>query len=341
MPFLLFLETPWGQFIAAVALLSLARTTSAWYGAASGKADAGGIQSAVISILTAPLRAIGGLAHKIVSTTVSHWAAAHVKVVARWFLHLNVLTHGTYTTHADFAETTAHGFERMRAIVIPREIKSLTGPIGKNATTALKHANAALAREKALSASVATTHRAQVKMNVHYTHAIDLALPEQLGRIRSRSAAQEKSISGLRGDVRAIEDGAIDTFKWLRSHPLSAATGVFAGAVAIALTRMGFGFLRCRSWQRVGRSLTCGMGNVLADLLEGVIAVLIVADLCALTKLMIGLAESAPVQDALRVFIDGMDELLLCQGVSRPPALNGYAAALPPAQPFAVLAAAQ
>lgn len=264
---LTFFLTPWGQFIAAVVLLALARTVSAWAGSASGT-NAGGFVGAIQYIFS---KSIGSLVltktHKLVSSTVSHWALAHVKLVARWFLHANLLVHNTYQAHGAFAETTAHAFERLRTTVIPREIKSLTGPIGKVAHTAARHADTALARERALSSSVSTAHRAQVRLNVHYTHAIDVAIPGQLGRIRTREGTLTRDQAALRERVGSLEDGAVDTWKWIRSHPLAGVTGLFAGAVAVALSRLGWGVLRCRSWQKLGRSLKCSDANVLGDLL--------------------------------------------------------------------------
>jgi hypothetical protein len=264
---LTFFLTPWGQFIAAVVLLALARTTSAWYGSASGSANAGGIQSAVISILTAPLRAIGGVAHKIVSTTVSHWAAAHVKIVARWFLHANLLVSNTYKAHGAFAETTAHAFERLRTTVIPREIKRLTGPIGARATRAVKAADVARAEERANHRAFERYRSSTLPKIATAYHASTVVLPGEIGRIRTREDTLSRDQTKLRERTDSIEHGAIKTWEWIRTHPLSAATGLFAGAVAVALSRLGWGVLRCRSWQNLGRSLKCSDAAVLADLL--------------------------------------------------------------------------
>jgi hypothetical protein len=89
----------------------------------------------------------------------------------------------------------------------------------------------------------------------------------------------------------------------------------------------------------MGKRLGCGGWHLLDELLAGVIDVLVIADLCQLTKLLIEVAESSEVQTVISGIIEGMDELLQCQGVERPPALAGYWTEPPPAQPFAALPA--
>jgi hypothetical protein len=101
-------------------------------------------------------------------------------------------------------------------------------------------------------------------------HATTVVLPREIGHVRGRIGPLEREYDDLRDRTKALEDGAIKTWKWIRTHPLSGTTAVFTGAVAIALARMGFGFLRCRNWQKVGRRLTCGMGGTLLNLLEAV-----------------------------------------------------------------------
>lgn len=160
------------------------------------------------------------------------------------------------------------------------------------------------------------------------------SLDREIGRVIAHD------VPLLRDQVRGLEDGAINTFRWIRSHPLSAATAAFVGAVAYALARLGMGWPRCENWKKIGKHV-CGLPlGLIEDLLAVAIDVLLIADVCKMTKLMIGVAESRPVQDALRGIILGVDELMLCQGVDLPKPLSGYTAGLPPAQPFALLPAA-
>ena len=159
------------------------------------------------------------------------------------------------------------------------------------------------------------------------------ALDRTIGRIET------KELPAIRARERELEHGAIRTWDWIRRHPRTVATTAFVGAVSFALSRLNLGWLRCNSLGNLGKRIGCGGFKLLEDLLYGIIDVLVIADLCQITKLMIATAESSVVQTALRDLIAGVDDLLLCQGVGLPPALNGYWTDPPPAQAFAALAA--
>jgi hypothetical protein len=57
----------------------------------------------------------------------------------------------------------------------------------------------------------------------------------------------------VRAGARAAEDRALATYKWLRAHPDVFLTGVFTGAAAWALTRLGGGWIRCKNWREIGK----------------------------------------------------------------------------------------
>lgn len=152
--------------------------------------------------------------------------------------------------------------------------------------------------------------------------------------------ALHDTIPAIRSREAALEHGATHIWEWIRRHPLSLATGAFAGAVAVALGRLGMAWPKCENWKRIGKSV-CGLPlGLIEGLLGDLIDILLIADVCQITKLMIQVAESTVVQDALRGIIDGVDELMICQGVDLPPALGGYWTGLPAAQPFSLLPAA-
>lgn len=149
----------------------------------------------------------------------------------------------------------------------------------------------------------------------------------------------EPDIAALRERARTLEQEAIRAFEWARGQWKVLSVGAVAAAVAVALERLGLGWVKCRNVGRVGRAI-CGLPTrLLEDLLAGVFDVLLIADLCQLTKLLVITAESAPVQEALGGLIAGIDALLLCQKVGTPPPLTGYSAALPPLQAFSGLPA--
>jgi len=73
-------------------------------------------------------------------------------------------------------------------------------------------------------------------------------------RVRAREAELGREITNL--------------WKWTRSHALVAGSVAFAGAVALALSRLGLGWVRCSKVGRAGKTL-CGMDD---SLLESLLA---------------------------------------------------------------------
>src|SRR5437764_1217825 len=57
----------------------------------------------------------------------------------------------------------------------------------------------------------------------------------------------EPELAGVRARERALEHGAVSTWEWIRRHPFSVASAAFAAAVAVALGRLGAGWIRCRN----------------------------------------------------------------------------------------------
>ena len=78
---------------------------------------------------------------------------------------------------------------------------------------------------------------------------------------------------------------AINTWRWIRTHPLSLASTAFAGAVAIALQRIGASWIRCNNWNRIGRQV-CGVPTSEIDSLLGLlVGAAALADFRELVKL--------------------------------------------------------
>jgi hypothetical protein len=137
--------------------------------------------------------------------------------------------------------------------------------------------------------------------------------------------------------TRAIENSLDRVWHRIRAEKKIVVGTAFAGAVAVALGRMGLGWLRCNSFKNLGKRIGCRGFGLLETLLAATIEVLLIADVCQITKLMIRVAESRPVREALSGIIAATDELLLCQGVERAPDMEFHAVALPPAQRWATL----
>jgi hypothetical protein len=205
-----------------------------------------------------------------------------------------------------------------------------TGNLFKKTHATATHAQAVA--QSAINTATRENHRASTyagaqvvpkvgRIEAEYDHLIDAVIPN----LRANTRTIENSLTKLWHNVRSREKLLVGT--------------AFAGAVAVALGRLGLGGLRCSSFRSLLNRFGCGGWKLLDDLLALVVDVLVIADLCQLTKLLIEVAESSEVQGALSGIIAGMDELLLCQGVTRPPALAFKAVSLPPLQAFAQLPA--
>lgn len=222
---------------------------------------------------------------KATRAALSRWALANMKPVAAWFAALNVLIRDVFRVQSQTVEQTADAIERLRGHTIPTAAKKAAAPAQAKANAAAKTAHAALGTATATRTSLHGYKVSTAPKIAHATRAVDVTLPGQIADVSRREGVITKDVGALRGRTKALEDGALDTWGWLRSHPLSGVTGAFAGAVAVALARLGFGFLRCRSWQRVGRSLTCSMADDLGALLGIAATAAVISDFRDLVKI--------------------------------------------------------
>jgi len=320
-------------FFGAIVLLAMAQTMNVW-----GKSQTEAQQTFwgfIGDALTgkATVHAIT----KATRAAISRWAVPQLKPVTRWFAALNTLLVQVFRQQTANVEETASAVERLRSHTIPHVAEQKVAPVRARAKSAQHTADRARASSTSTHGQLVRFRATTRPQLAHATHAVDVAIPQQLGRIRTREEVLSRDQVKLRERTTSLEHGALRTFEWIRSHPLSAVTGVFAGAVSIALARLGFGFFRCRSWQRLGRRMTCGLGSLLETIVLDALDVLLITDLCQITTYMVRVAQSAPVQEVLDLIISGTDELLQCQGVDRPPALHVRGVALPPLTTWAEL----
>lgn len=136
--------------------------------------------------------------------------------------------------------------------------------------------------------------------------AVNTNVLPRVGRIEHEiDHVLEPDIAALRKRVVKLEDGAIDAFRWIRAHPLSLGATAFAGAVAVALQRLGGSWIRCRNWNRIGKHV-CGLpASLIEDLLGLSLAFLAVVDPVVIAEaaiktedtihsLVVGIAEMNP-----------------------------------------------
>lgn len=141
-------------------------------------------------------------------------------------------------------------------------------------------------------------------------HAVEWDIPA----LRRRSVTIERSLDRLWQRIRRLDKVIVDT--------------AFVGAVAVALGRMGLGWLRCNSVRNIGKRLGCGGFGALEGLLfEAGVAVL-ATDICDVAGVT---AEAAMVlRPVLMELVDVENALVGCHGATRPPALRLSALSLPP-----------
>jgi hypothetical protein len=119
----------------------------------------------------------------------------------------------------------------------------------------------------------------------------------RIGRIEHElDHVLEHDIATLRARTRTLEQEALREFRWLRSKPWLIVSAAFVGAVAIALRRLGLGWLRCNNVRKTGRFL-CGLPvNLLEDILGLALGFLVVIDPVLIAKAAI---ETEDLMDGL------------------------------------------
>lgn len=109
-------------------------------------------------------------------------------------------------------------------------------------------------------------------------------IPRIRGLEREVERSIPRDIAGLRARTEAVEDFFERVWKRVRRLDRLTVGTAFAGAVAVALGRLGLGWLRCRNTKNVGKAL-CGMDFALIDaLLTGALFALAVVDPVAIAK---------------------------------------------------------
>lgn len=216
---------------------------------------------------------------------ISKVAAGQLHMVAAWFSALAYLWRSYFTAVGEAGESVANAVEALDHAT-PRRIRREVAPVRRLARSAHEEASHARASSRS-TARALDRFKARTNHRLHaQSVAIDVTLPGEIGRIRAREGELERVYKGLRDRTKAIEDGAVKTWDWLRSHERSAAMGAFAGAVAFALSRLGLGGLNCRSLKNMLRRRGCGTWSGLDALLGVAFIGLNIASLEETTKLM-------------------------------------------------------
>jgi hypothetical protein len=283
--------------------------------------------SGFASILTAPLRLIGAIGGSVVH----HLVNAMTPAVQRPQQIMGAALHDD-----------ANLVRRLRAVLIAQALvvvglaQAVRGHVSAADLKGIEAGlNARIGNAERQARGIGADVQPQIKGAVR---GIEAGVNQRVGSLdKAIEQVRLRDIPAIRSRARVTENELSRLWQWVHKNIATVGTLTFAGAVAVALARLGGGWIRCKNWNRIGKRI-CGLPTSLIDsLLAGLIDVLLIADLCQLTKVMVGIADSSVVQSALSGLIDGIDDLIICQGVDRPPALAGYWTAPPPAQTFAAL----
>jgi hypothetical protein len=104
-----------------------------------------------------------------------------------------------------------------------------------------------------------------------------------------RTVAQPvtSDITALRTRTKALEKKVEAEFKWIRTKPWLVVSAAFAASVALALKRLGWNWIGCKNWKRIGKHV-CGLPvGLIEELLTLAIGFLVVVDPVDIGKLAI------------------------------------------------------
>ena len=150
----------------------------------------------------------------------------------------------------------------------------------------------------------------------------------------------DPELEALRHRIPQLEKGHESIWDEIARHSDALGIAGVTAGVAAGLAQLGGTWIRCENTKAIGESLCGSNGNLLKDLLSGLIDIAALLDLCALVTLLYDVAESGPVQDILKELTGGIEALLQCRGLAAydpptvpaaplPPALIGYPALAP------------
>jgi hypothetical protein len=139
----------------------------------------------------------------------------------------------------------AYSVERLATVVLPRELHRVTRPISRKASKALAGALAAGLAVRHLRHYVERLYTHTIRPAIrHAEHAIDVTIPRDLGRIRSRIRDAERSITH-------------PSTRWLRRTAAAMWGAALLGLMVRTLARR-FPWLFCRKVKNVGGRI-CGL----------------------------------------------------------------------------------
>jgi hypothetical protein len=213
-----------------------------------------------------------------------HIALVNEGGMVTWISWTGNTTEHAAKAQAAHAESTTAAFDRLQTVFLPYFVTGKIAPLHKTIGQAKAAAHTATK-----AAGHATT---QAKVATHTAS-------------HTKAIAQRTAIAVVQPRVGALEHWRVNVVKdlnWVRGRfkPLT-----FAALVAVALSRLGLGWLRCPSLLRMGRRIGCGGFAFAESLMALSFAPLLLQDACALVRQYERLAVA--IQPALADFVLGVE----------------------------------
>lgn len=273
--------------------LALLLTAFVGYGLAFlSRSVAGGQFGWLSGFLAITIGPIGWVAEQVVGLTkwLTHAIGSHFEQVegtaVAWITALTGVSDYTWKSLAGIAYDL-HDFSRWLVLKeIPALVKALP-----NAVTHVVHA---------ITTRIVHVERTIVKLpgltKAQIRAAVAVAIPGIIAHdlpyfdwLKKHLKSLERILAGAAGaaigSVLGLPKDLIGIRKRIGKLEKTLAGTAVAGAVALALARLGVSWIRCNNWKRLGRGV-CGLpSNVISDILGLITDVFILADICEVIKL--------------------------------------------------------
>lgn len=232
------------------------------------------------------------IAQQVVNLTkwLTHALGSHFEQVesnaVRWISAIATISNYTSESIAGIAYDL-HDFSRWLVLTeIPKLVHALP-----NAVSTVVHG---------ITKRIVTVERTIVKLpgltKAQIRAAVAVAIPGLIAHdlpyfdwLRKHLKALEGVIAGgagaVIGGVTGLPKDLIGIRKRLARLEKLGVGGLAAGAVALALAKLGVSWIRCNNWKRLGRGVCNLPSSVISDILGLITDVFILADICEVIKL--------------------------------------------------------
>lgn len=125
----------------------------------------------------------------------------------------------------------------------------------------------------------------------------------------------EPELEGLRDRLPSLEHGVTTAWDEIAKHGEALGIGALTASTAVALAKLGAGWVECEANQLIGKAACRSGPNAIKNLLEGLFDIAALLDLCQLVSLIATAAESSEVTAVFTTLTGGIQDLIDCRGI--------------------------